>query len=145
SAAARPDALKAEALGLLRRVGRAVIGRQFRALCAQKRYHLYHEPNFIALPTDVPTAATLHDLSVLLHPEWHPADRVAHFERHFEDTVRRCCHIITVSDFTRDEVIEFLGVPPGRVTRVYNGMRANLTPLPAAQVQAPLRRLGLPG
>ena len=31
----------------------------------------------------VPAVATVHDLSVLLHPEWHPADRVRHFERQF--------------------------------------------------------------
>ena len=132
------------ARGLLRRCARAVNAWQFQRFCTRRGIDLYHEPNHIAYPCDLPTICTVHDLSALLHPEWHPADRVAHYERHFEETVRRCCHLITVSDFTRDEVIDFLGVPPERVTRVYNGMRANLMPLPTAQVQATLRRLGLP-
>ena len=132
------------ALGLLRRYGWAVSAWQFQRFCVRHGIDLYHEPNHIAYPCELPTVCTVHDLSVLLHPEWHPADRVAHHGRHFEETVRRCCHLITVSDFTRDEVIEFLGVPPERVTCVYNGMRANLKPLPRPEVEATLQRLGLP-
>src|SRR5437667_279310 len=56
----------------LRRRGWKLVGRHFRATCNRERYDLYHEPNFLPLPTDCPTIATLHDLSVLLHPQWHP-------------------------------------------------------------------------
>jgi alpha-1,3-rhamnosyl/mannosyltransferase len=143
-AAVRPDTLKAEALSLLRRAGRAVIAQQFRALCAQRRCQLYHEPNFIALPADVPTAATLHDLSVLLHPEWHPADRVSHFERHFERSLAQCTHFFAISEFGRQEIIRTLNVPPERVTRTYMGVRAHLRPLPPADVAVELARLHLP-
>ena len=40
-------------------------------------FDLYHEPNNIPLPTDLPTVVTVHDLSVLLHPQWHPGYRGA--------------------------------------------------------------------
>ena len=40
---------------------------------------LYHEPNNIPLPSDLPTVVTVHDLSALLHPEWHPAHRAAEY------------------------------------------------------------------
>jgi alpha-1,3-rhamnosyl/mannosyltransferase len=132
------------ARGLLRRCDRAVNAWHFRRFCARRGIDLYHEPNHIPLPTDVPTVVTIHDLSVLLHPQWHPADRVAHYARHFADTVRRCRHVITVSDFTRREVIEALNLPPDGVTRVYNAIRPNLGPLPRPAVEAVLRRLGLP-
>src|SRR5262249_33193374 len=85
------------------------------------------------------------DLSALLHPEWHPADRVRLYEREFRIGVQRCAHYLAVSEFTRQEVIRHLGVSPDRVTRVYNGVRSNLFPPPAAEVEAALRRLGLPG
>ena len=37
---------------------------------------LYHEPNHVPMRSRLPTVTTVHDLSVLAHPEWHPADRV---------------------------------------------------------------------
>jgi alpha-1,3-rhamnosyl/mannosyltransferase len=96
------------------------------------------------LPAECPTIVTLHDLSVVLHPEWHPAERVAQFERHFPAVLQRCVHFITVSEFVRQEVIRKLGVASDRVSRVYNGIRPELVPLPADQVAAWLKRLGLP-
>ncbi len=116
----------------------------FRQLCRWKKYDLYHEPNFLPLPSDCPTVATLHDLSVLLHPEWHPADRVAQFEKQFRRGLSQCSHFFTVSEFVRWEVIQTLGLSPSQVTRTYNGVRPIFVPLPPAEVAVMLRRLDLP-
>ena len=59
------------------------MAQHFRMACRLRAYDLYHEPNFIPLPCEQPTLATLHDLSVVLHPEWHPADRAAYFKPTF--------------------------------------------------------------
>jgi alpha-1,3-rhamnosyl/mannosyltransferase len=131
-------------LRALRGLGRTLMARQFRKLFARKDYALYHEPNFLPLAIDVPTVATFHDLSVLLHPEWHPRDRIYQFERHLPAALAQCRHLLTVSDFSRREVIQTLNVPARRVTRVYNGIRAGLRPVPDVQVRRVLRRLGLP-
>jgi alpha-1,3-rhamnosyl/mannosyltransferase len=128
----------------VRRTGRILFDQSFRLLCAWQGYDLYHEPNFLPLPTGTPTLVTLHDLSVLLHPEWHPAERLREYERAFPRAVGRAIHFLTVSEFVRQEVIRHLNVPPGRVTRVYNGVRPGLGPLPGAEVAAALDRLGLP-
>jgi glycosyltransferase involved in cell wall biosynthesis len=130
--------------GALHAQGRSAMRHYFRAFCRLRRFDLYHEPNFMPLPCDLPTVATLHDLSVLLHPEWHPAYRVAAYERDFRDGLARTAHVITVSDFAREEIVRVLGLAPGRVTRVYNGVKAAFRPLPPADVAAGLRRLGLP-
>jgi alpha-1,3-rhamnosyl/mannosyltransferase len=124
--------------------GRSAMRHYFRAFCRLRGFDLYHEPNFLPLPSDLPTVATLHDLSVLLHPEWHPADRVAAYERDFREGLTRTAHVITVSEFARQEIIGVLGLPAERVTRVYNGVRPDLRPLPAAEVKAGLHRLRLP-
>lgn len=132
------------ALSRLRDCGRAVLTRYFHTLCRLHRFDVYHEPNFIPMPCDRPTVVTLHDLSVLLYPEWHPADRVAHFERHFHEGLSRSLHFLAISEFGRGEVIRHLGIAPHRVTRTYMGIRPGLRPLPEAEVQATLDRLGLP-
>jgi len=139
----RPS-LRGRLLAWLRRRGHGLMDRHARSVFFQGRYDLYHEPNFIPLRAELPTVATLHDLSVLLHPEWHPANRVAWYERYFPDAQKQCMHFLTVSEFTRQEVIRHLHLPPERVTRVYNGVRPDLAPLPADRVARVLRRLGLP-
>jgi alpha-1,3-rhamnosyl/mannosyltransferase len=128
----------------LRVIGRAMTRWHFRKRFTRRNCDLYHEPNFISLPSDVPTIATLHDLSVLLHPEWHPADRVAFYERQFPSSLDRCVHFLTVSEFARREIIQTLHLPPERVTRTYNGVRRGLRPMPPEETAAALRDLRLP-
>jgi alpha-1,3-rhamnosyl/mannosyltransferase len=141
--AARPG-WKARLLQHVRRHGRAVVQRRFSSVFRRGGYELYHEPNFIPLHCDAPIVATVHDLSVVLHPEWHPADRVHHFETHFQAGLARCCHFLAISESARREIIRTLGLRPDQVTRTYMGIRPGLGPLPEAEVQAELRRLGLP-
>ena len=91
-----------------RRLSSSATRRRSRSLCTSRRYHLYHEPNFIAMPSDLPTVATLHDLSVLLRPEWHPLDRVKHFERNFARSLNRCTHFFAISaQLMRHILVEF--------------------------------------
>jgi alpha-1,3-rhamnosyl/mannosyltransferase len=131
-------------LGLQRHGGERLLARRFRAACARRRPDLYHEPNFIPLPCDLPTVATVHDLSPLLHPEWHPADRVALYERRFRDGLRQCTHVLADSECVRREIVQTLGLPPDRVTRAYVGIRPELRPLPEEEVRRRLHALGLP-
>jgi alpha-1,3-rhamnosyl/mannosyltransferase len=128
----------------LRSRGQWLLARNFQAISRSGRYDLYHEPNYIPLPSDLPTLATVHDLSVLLHPEWHPADRVAHFERRFRRGLKQCRHFLAISEFARQEIIATLHLRPDQVTRTYMGIRPGLRPLPQQHVQQALRRLGLP-
>jgi glycosyltransferase involved in cell wall biosynthesis len=116
----------------------------FRAGYRGEQFDVYHEPNFIPLPSDLPTVVTIHDLSAVLHPQWHPADRVARFERHFRAGLARGDHFLAISEFGRQEIIHALGVPPAKVTRTYMGVRRGLAPLPADRVRAGLARLKLP-
>src|SRR5439155_6150447 len=107
------------------------------------RGDLYHEPNHIPLRCNLPTVVTLHDLSVLLHPEWHPADRIRHFQRHFQQGLTRSDHFLAVSEFTRQEIIRHLGIPAERVTRAYNGVRPGMRRLTDTELRGVLDRLRL--
>ncbi len=130
-------------LRALRASGQWLLTRSFQAAC-RNGFDLYHEPNYIPLPSDLPTVATVHDLSVLLHPEWHPADRVAYFERHFRCGLAQCQHFLAISESARQEIIRTLHLRPDQVTRTYMGIRPGLMPLPEHKVQQALRQLNLP-
>lgn len=81
-------------------------------------YDLYWEPNFI--PHDAIDArrvvTTVHDLSSLEHPEWHPADRVDFFAQNFFKKIDRSDRVVTVSQFTRERFLELhKGIAADRV------------------------------
>lgn len=119
-------------------------GAAFRTL-ARGRYDLLHEPNHIPVRCGLPTVTTIHDLSVLDHPEWHPADRVRWYERDFEAGVRRTRVFLAASHYTRQRMIERLCVPPERIVVTYQAPRPAFTPQPAKRVAQVLERLDLPG
>jgi alpha-1,3-rhamnosyl/mannosyltransferase len=142
-------------LSRVARARRAIVGglkavwgflkeRNARAAVLGRPCDLYHEPNHIPLPLDCRTLVTVHDLSALLYPQWHPPGRAAFFEKHFPRALTQACHFLTDTEFIRHELIERLGVAQERVTCVYLGIRRGLGPLPADEVAATLQRLGLP-
>ena len=94
----------------------------FRAYTSTFGFDLYHEPNFVPFATDLPTIVTVHDLSVLQFPQWHPIDRVRMHERYFRTALIKAAHVIVVSDAIRAEVIQQFNTPGDRITTVYNGI-----------------------
>jgi alpha-1,3-rhamnosyl/mannosyltransferase len=119
-------------------------GNSFRRACARGHFDLYHEPNFVPLRCELPTVVTIHDLSVLLHPDWHPADRVAWFERRFRAGLQNATHLLTDAEAVRRQVIRHLGFAEDRVSAVHLGVGSEFRPL-APHVVAEMRaRFGLP-
>ncbi|MFO0842518.1 MAG: glycosyltransferase family 1 protein [Gemmataceae bacterium] len=135
---------KAGLVDRVRRAGLGVYRWRFQAHSRRGGHDLYHEPSFLPIDCDLPTVVTVPDLSVLLHPEWHPADRVAQHQREFQRGVSQAVHVLAISEYGRREIIRELGLPADRVTRTYMGVRPGLRPMGADEVQARLAELGLP-
>lgn len=110
---------------------------------ASRGFDLYHEPNHVPSASRLPTITTVHDLSVLVNPAWHPPDRVRWYERGFERGLARSRRLLTVSAFTRDELERVLGVSADRVTVTPLGPRAGMEPVPSERADAALRKAGL--
>jgi len=127
-----------------RAAGRGCLGAAFRATCRRGGFDIYHEPNFIPFPCDVPAVVTVHDLSVLLRPDWHPADRVRDHERRFRYGLANARHVVTVTEFVRREVIKHLGVAPTSVTAVHNGVGDEYFDVHGEEVARTRRELALP-
>lgn len=143
--ARRPNpGLVARGLWLAKATAKAASRFHFAAYARTFGFDLYHEPNFVPFPSGLPTVVTVHDLSVIRFPEWHPADRVRAHEKRFYRGLRQAAHVIVVSGAVRREVIADLGVPPDRVTAVPNGVGPAFRPLPGTEVEPVRARLGLP-
>ena len=100
----------------------------FAAYARACRAELYHEPNFIPYRVDLPTVVTVHDLSVLRYPQWHPNDRVWFHEQHFSKSIERADHLIVVSEAVRQELLHDFGLAPDRVTAIGNGVSPAFQP-----------------
>lgn len=106
---------------LVRRMLERMHGRGFRRRA--RGYDLYHEPNHIPFDCDLPIVTTIHDLSGILHPEWHPRDRARWYEAEFEAGLRRTARFIAASEFTKRELAERFGVPAARIDVTYQAPR----------------------
>ena len=86
----------------------------------ERAYHRdfrYWEPNYLLLPIANPALVTVHDLSHLRYPQFHPEARLAEL-RHLPDSLRRAERIATVSEFTRRELADTFALDPESIALV---------------------------
>lgn len=83
---------------------------------------IVHGPNYFLPPWAERGVATIHDLSVHLYPETHPAERVKIFEERFQHTLQQARLLITDTATVRQELIDLFGVDPDRVRSVPLGI-----------------------
>jgi len=91
-----------------------------------------------------PMVVTVYDLSFLRFPQaFRPWNRwyLSQFTRW---SARRARHVIAISESTRQDVIDFLGVPADRVTVVYCGADPMFRSLPPEQIGEYRRQHNLP-
>lgn len=82
---------------------------------------IVHAPNYFLPEWADGGVATIHDLSVLIYPETHPAERVKAFERQFERTLGQAQMLITDTEAVRQELIAMFALAPERVRVVSLG------------------------
>ena len=108
------------------------------------RSDIVHGPNYF-LPSGVERGViTVHDLSVFLYPETHPAARVKAFERQFTHSLQRAAYIITDTETARRELIDVFAVPEHQVTAVHLGVDSAFQPQTSDQLRGSLANYGLP-
>jgi glycosyltransferase involved in cell wall biosynthesis len=131
-------------LSLAKAAAKAASRFHFTAYTRAFWFDLYHEPNFVPFPSRLPTVVTVHDLSVLRFPEWHPADRVRTHERLFRRGLEQAAHVVVVSETVRREVVGELGLTADRVTAIPNGISPAFRPLSGEEIEPVRARLSLP-
>jgi len=89
---------------------------------------IYHETNYILLPFGGKTISTIHDLSYIHYRDLHPKSRIRYFEKEMPKTIEKADHFIAVSQFTKNEMVNILGVDSQRVTVVPEGVTEQFRP-----------------
>jgi glycosyltransferase involved in cell wall biosynthesis len=126
------------------RLARSAYAAHFHSVARFGRFDLYHEPNLVPFRVQLPTVVTVHDLSVILFPQWHPAERVKRYEQAFARGVETAAHILVDSNAVRSEAIRVLGLSPERLTTIHCGIAPAYRPQSPEEVAAVRKRLDLP-
>lgn len=108
-----------------------------------KRGFIYHEPNFVPVRYSGPLVLTVHDLSHLRYPEFHPKERVSWLNMHLPKAMNRADRIAADSEFTRREIIDLYNIDENKISLVHIGVTPDFHPRNAEQVEQTLRRFGL--
>lgn len=100
---------------------------------------LFHSPDFIPPRWGCRRAViTVHDLAFLHYPQFLTDDSRRYYHAQIGYAVRRAHAIIAVSHATRDDLINLLAAPPGKIAVIHEGVDREFRPMPAEAVKAAL-------
>jgi glycosyltransferase involved in cell wall biosynthesis len=103
----------------IRSVNQLNFERRLRRACHNKQYTIYHETAFFpAALSEVPIVYTLYDISLIKYRAEHPRERIWFFDLFFNRRLRYAAHILTISNFMRNELVETLKIPGDAVTAI---------------------------
>lgn len=91
----------------------------------------------------VPSVSIVYDLQFMAYPQFFLPDDLFYRQQHFENTVRLSSHIVTISDFVRQTVLENTSLSPQQVTSLPIGLVRPLLVPSEEHTQEILSALGL--
>jgi glycosyltransferase involved in cell wall biosynthesis len=115
-------------------------GRAARAAGADLLHGVHYE---LPRRARLPRVVTVHDLTLVTHPEWHEASKVRFFRWAMRRSVAVADRVLCVAATTARDLTQHLGVDPERVD--VSPLGTDLRPASEQAVAALRRRLGLRG
>lgn len=91
----------------------------------------------------IPEIITVYDLSCFKYPETHPTARVKFFNEYLPSSLEKAGHILTISEFSKKEIIEYFGIDPKNITVSYCGLPAGFQPRSKEQTNITLKQYGV--
>jgi glycosyltransferase involved in cell wall biosynthesis len=103
------------------------------------RPDLFIFPDFVRypLPLGSPAIAVIYDLSFVLHPEHVAARNRQYLTRYVPQTIDKSQHVITISENSKREIVEYYGTDPAKISIVSPAIDHNVFyPRSAGEVAA---------
>lgn len=104
---------------------------------------LFHAPNYFVPRFPGRRVSTVHDLSFIRYPEFHPKVRVDFVTRVLKRSLHGLDQIITDSEAVKQEVMDTYGWPAERITAIGLGVDPSFRPRSEAVLAEPLSTYGL--
>ena len=105
---------------------------------------LLHVPHYNApLFHRGPLLVSIHDVIHICDPSYRSSLKSRVYASPMLQLVtRKAEHIVTVSEYTKKQIVERLGVPPEKVTVIYNGVNGEFQPVRHDDARGTISRLG---
>jgi glycosyltransferase involved in cell wall biosynthesis len=113
---------------LVHRAGHAWEQGVLPAVAAKRRAPLLVNPANLAPLAFPRNVVVIHDAAALREPAWYSRLYVAWQRAVLPAVARRAVHLVTVSQFSRDELTQTLNADPGRITVIPGGVDERFTP-----------------
>ncbi|MBY4676796.1 glycosyltransferase family 4 protein [Marinobacterium arenosum] len=101
-----------------RRAKQLLAERTARRRAAECDGYLYWEPNYLLLPVSNPAITTVHDLSHMVYPQFHPAERVKLLDQQLGNSLRQAKRVVAVSEYTRLQIEQAFDIPAAEIALV---------------------------
>jgi len=118
------------------------IAEQFAVTAAARNFSLLHVPHYNApLPRQGNLLVTIHDLTHILAPGFHTTWKTRLYAQPMlRLAARKAAHIFTVSEYSKRQIMERLGVSGEKVTVAYNGVAPHFFPERGEEARETFRR-----
>ena len=107
-----------------------------RALRSIKADLFYSPDGYLSLRTKVPQVVEFHDLNFEHFPGDMPRIHLWHYKRYFPKFARKAERIVTVSEFSKQDIVDCYGVSPEKIDVAFNGVNEIFKPLPEVEREA---------
>ncbi|RLD82276.1 MAG: glycosyltransferase family 1 protein [Bacteroidetes bacterium] len=88
---------------------------------------------YLSLRTKVPSIPIFHDLNFEHYPKDLPVLERKYYRYFFPRYAKKAEQIVTVSEFSKKDIVKLYDVPPGKVSVVYNGVNEDFKPVSEAE------------
>jgi glycosyltransferase involved in cell wall biosynthesis len=88
----------------------------------QAKPDLFYSPDgFLSLRADTPSISVMHDLNYEYYPEDLPKMAAWYYKHYFPKFMAKANQILTVSEFSKQDIIKTYSINPAKIDVVYNG------------------------
>jgi glycosyltransferase involved in cell wall biosynthesis len=84
---------------------------------------------YCSLATKIPQCLVIHDLGFLHHPEAYKKSHVRFFKKKTPKFLKKAKSIVTVSQFSKDDIVKHYKADPAKIEVIYNGVKNIFRPV----------------
>ena len=113
----------------------------------QGRFDLFHSPmSYFPFAIPVPAVLTVHDLRSFHLDDSYGMVRRIFLNQRISSSVKRAKHIIAISQFTKDDIMNLFNIPDKQISVIHEGIDVDRFRIPVSQEKwlAIQQRYGLP-
>lgn len=90
---------------------------------------------FIPLKSKIPSVNVIHDINFQHYPKGIPLLTRRYYKHFFPRYAKKATEIVTVSQYSKNDICESFSVPPNKITVAYNGANLTYTPVTINEMQ----------